>query len=105
MRRAAAQAQQQQGRPALRLCPRRCLPTTGRGGQRRGRRRRQGYRKLFHGVAREGYNRGQDRSPHECGRRRRLTQNRPRKFHLNPELRQGQSLDLLQPGIDSFWIV
>ena len=57
-RRASVQAQQQQGRPALRLCPRRCLPTTGRGGERRGRRRRQGYRKLSHGVARQDFTAG-----------------------------------------------
>jgi hypothetical protein len=37
-------------------------------------------------IARRGktrFYRGQDRSPTECGRRRRLTQNRPNKFHLN----------------------
>jgi hypothetical protein len=49
--------------------------------------KRQGYGKLFHGVARWEDKRVQDRSHNECGRRRKLTQRRPENFPLNPELR------------------
>ena len=45
-------------------------------------------------------NRGLGRSPNECGQRRRLTQNRPEKFHLNSLLRQDEQLPCIGLGIE-----